>query len=95
MFILNISILTFLFGLGLFSYSIYDRSVNLVKEEPDVSVKNLNQTNDLNIEVISNKDENLPDLKINLQSELSKKKFEIEEVNSLKNKLDQEINTES
>ena len=49
MFILNISVLTFLIGLGLFSYSIYDRSVNLVKEELDGSVKNLNQTNDLNM----------------------------------------------
>ena len=56
MFILNISVLTFLIGLGLFSYSIYDRSVNLVKEEPDGSIKNLNQTNDLNMEVISNRD---------------------------------------
>ena len=91
MFILNISVLTFLIGLGLFSYSIYDRSVNLVKEELDGSVKNLNQTNDLNMEVISNKDENLSDLKKNLESELSKKKLEIEEVDSLKNKLNQKI----
>ena len=79
MFILNISVLTFLIGLGLFSYSIYDRSVNLVKEEPDESVKNLSQTNDLNIEVISNNDEKLPDLKKSLQSELSKKKLEIQD----------------
>ena len=92
MFILNISVLTFLIGLGLFSYSIYDRSVNLVKEEPDESVKNFSQTNDLNIEVISNNDEKLPNLKKSLQSELSKKKLEIEEVNSLKNKLNQKIN---
>ena len=91
MFILNISVLTFLIGLGLFSYSIYDRSVNLVKEELDGSVKNLNQTNDLNMEVISNKDENLSDLKKNLESELSKKKLEIEEVDSLKNKLNKKI----
>ena len=91
MFILNISVLTFLIGLGLFSYSIYDRSVNLVKEELDGSVKNLNQTNDLNMEVISNKDENLSDLKKNLESELSKKKLEIEEVDSLKNTLNQKI----
>ena len=92
MFILNISVLTFLIGLGLFSYSIYDRSVNLVKEEPDESVKNLSQTNDLNIEVISNNDEKLPDLKKSSQSELSKKKLEIQEVNSLKNELNQKIN---
>ena len=91
MFILNISVLTFLIGLGLFSYSIYDRSVNLVKEELDGSVKNLNLTNDLNMEVISNKDENLSDLKKNLESELSKKKLEIEEVDSLKNQLNQKI----
>ena len=91
MFILNISVLTFLIGLGLFSYSIYDRSLNLVKEELDGSVKNLNQTNDLNMEVISNKDENLSDLKKNLESELSKKKLEIEEVDSLKNTLNQKI----
>ena len=91
MFILNISVLTFLIGLGLFSYSIYDRSLNLVKEELDGSVKNLNQTDDLNMEVISNKDENLSDLKKNLESELSKKKLEIEEVDSLKNTLNQKI----
>merc|ERR1711871_770143 len=92
MFILNISVLTFLIGLGLFSYSIYDRSVNLVKEI-DESVNNLNQTNDLNVEVISNIDENLQDLNKNLKSELSKKKLEIEEVISHKNKLDQKINS--
>ena len=40
--ILNISIFTFLIGLGLFSYTIYERSLILSSEEQKLETENLN-----------------------------------------------------
>ena len=44
--ILNISIFTFLIGLGLFSYTIYERSLILSSEEQKPKTENLNYKND-------------------------------------------------
>ena len=90
--ILNISIFTFLIGLGLFSYTIYERSLILSSEEQKLETENLNQKNDTKILKTSQDEKSLLDIRNSLQSEILAKKLEIKETNSQKNQLDEKIN---
>ena len=90
--ILNISIFTFLIGLGLFSYTIYERSLILSSEEQKLETENLNYKNDTKILKTSQDEKSLLDIRNSLQSEILAKKLEIKETNSQKNQLDEKIN---
>ena len=90
--ILNISIFTFLIGLGLFSYTIYERSLILSSEEQKPKTENLNYKNDKKALETSQNEKSLLDMRNSLQSEILAKKLEIKETNSQKNQLDEKIN---
>ena len=90
--ILNISIFTFLIGLGLFSYTIYERSLILSSEEQKPKTENLNYKNDKKVLETSQNEKSLLDIRNSLQSEILAKKLEIKETNSQKNQLDEKIN---
>ena len=90
--ILNISIITFLIGLGLFSYTIYERSSILISEEQKPKTENLNYKNDKKALETSQNEKSLLDIRNSLQSEILAKKLEIKETNSQKNQLDEKIN---
>ena len=90
--ILNISIFTFLIGLGLFSYTIYERSLILSSEEQKLETENLNYKNDTKILKTSQDEKSLLDIRNSLQSEILAEKLEIKETNSQKNQLDEKIN---
>ena len=91
--ILNISIFTFLIGLGLFSYTIYERSLILSSEEQKPKTENLNYKNDKKALETSQNEKSLLDIRNSLQSEILAKKLEIKETNAQKNQLDEKINT--
>ena len=90
--ILNISIFTFLIGLGLFSYNIYERSLILSSEEQKLKTESLNYKNDKKALVTSQNEKSLLDIRNSLKSEILAKKLEIKETNSQKNQLDEKIN---
>jgi hypothetical protein len=90
--ILNISIFTFLIGLGLFSYTIYERSSIFRSEEQKPKTENLNYKNDKKVLETSQNEKSLLNIKNSLQSEILAKKLEIKETNSQKNQLDEKIN---
>ena len=75
--ILNISIFTFLIGLGLFSYTIYERSLILSSEEQKPKTENLNYKNDKKVLETSQNEKSLLDIRNSLQSEILAKKHEI------------------
>ena len=77
--ILNISIFTFLIGLGLFSYTIYERSSILSSEEQKPKTENLNYKNDKKVLETSQNEKSLLDIRNSLQSEILTKKLEIKE----------------
>ena len=76
--ILNISIFTFLIGLGLFSYTIYERSLILSSEEKP-KTENLNYKNDKKVLETLQNEKSLLNIKNSLQSEILAKKHEIKE----------------
>ena len=88
--ILNISIFTFLIGLGLFSYTIYERSSILSSEKP--KTENLNYKNDKKVLETSQNEKSLLNIKNSLQSEILAKKHEIKEKSTQKNQLEEKIN---
>ena len=90
--ILNISIFTFLIGLGLFSYTIYERSSILSSEEQKPKTENLNYKNDKKVLETSQNEKSLLNIKNSLQSEILAKKLEIKETNTQKTQLDEKIN---
>ena len=90
--ILNISIFTFLIGLGLFSYTIYERSSILSSEEQKPKTENLNYKNDKKVLETSQNEKSLLNIKNSLQSEISAKKHEIKEKSTQKNQLEEKIN---
>ena len=90
--ILNISIFTFLIGLGLFSYTIYERSLLLSSEEQILETEDLNHENDTKILEALQDENNLLDISNSLQSEILAKKQKIKETNLQKNQLDKKIN---
>ncbi len=92
MIIFNISILTFLIGLGIFSYSIYERSIVLGLEEQKLKTDLLNNDKELYKSEGSEIDKNLLDTTENLKSEILKNKIEIKEKKLQKNQLGEKIN---
>ncbi len=90
--ILNISIFTFLIGLGLFSYTIYERSSILSSEEQKPKTENLNYKNDKKVLESSQNEKSLLDIKNSLQSEILAKKHEIKEKYTQKTQLEEKIN---
>ena len=90
--ILNISIFTFLIGLGLFSYTIYERSSILSSEEQKPKTENLNYKNDKKVLESSQNEKRLLDVRNSLQSEISAKKHEIKEKDTQKTQLEEKIN---
>ena len=90
--ILNISIFTLLIGLGLFSYTIYERSLVLSSEEQKHEAENLNYQNDTKTLETSQNEKSLVDIRNSLQSEILAKKLEIKETNTQKTQLDEKIN---
>ena len=90
--ILNISIFTFLIGLGLFSYTIYERSSILSSEEQKPKTENLNYKNDKKVLETSQNEKSLLNIKNSLQSEILAKKHEIKEKSTQKNQLEEKIN---
>lgn len=90
--ILNISIFTFLIGLGLFSYTIYERSSILSSEEQKPKTENLNYKNDKKVLETSQNEKSLLDIKNSLQSEILAKKHEIKEKYTQKTQLEEKIN---
>ena len=93
MIIFNISILTFLIGLGIFSYSIYERSIVLGLEEQKLKTDLLNNDKELYKSEGSEIDKNLLDTTENLKSEILKNKIEIKEKKLQKNQLCEKINS--
>ena len=85
--ILNISIFTFLIGLGLFSYTIYERSSILSSEEQKPKTENLNYKNDKKVLETSQNEKSLLDIRNSLQSEILAKKHEIKEKYYTKNSI--------
>ena len=77
--ILNISIFTFLIGLGLFSYTVFERSSILSLEEQKTKTENLNYKNDKKVLETSQNEKSLLNIKNSLQSEILAKKHEIKE----------------
>ena len=90
--ILNISIFTFLIGLGLFSYTIYERSSILISEEQKPKTENLNYKNDKKVLETSQNEKSLLDIRNSLQSEILAKKHEIKEKYTQKTQLEEKIN---
>ena len=90
--ILNISIFTFLIGLGLFSYTIYERSSILSSEEQKPKTENLNYKNDKKVLETSQNEKSLLDIRNSLQSEILTKKHEIKEKYTQKTQLEEKIN---
>ena len=90
--ILNISIFTFLIGLGLFSYTIYERSSILSSEEQKSKTENLNYKNDKKVLETSQNEKSLLDIRNSLQSEILAKKHEIKEKSTQKTQLEEKIN---
>ena len=90
--ILNISIFTFLIGLGLFSYTIYERSLILSSEEQKPKTENLNYKNDKKVLETSQNEKSLLNIKNSLQSEILAKKHEIKEKYTQKTQLEEKIN---
>ena len=90
--ILNISIFTFLIGLGLFSYTIYERSSILSSEEQKPKTENLNYKNDKKVLETSQNEKSLLDIRNSLQSEILAKKHEIKEKYTQKTQLEEKIN---
>ena len=90
--ILNISIFTFLIGLGLFSYTIYERSSILSSDEQKPKTENLNYKNDKKVLETSQNDKSLLDIRNSLQSEILAKKHEIKEKYTQKTQLEEKIN---
>ena len=90
--ILNISIFTFLIGLGLFSYTIYERSSILSSEEQKPKTENLNYKNDKKVLETSQNEKSLLDIRNSLQSEILAKKHEIKEKSTQKTQLEEKIN---
>ena len=90
--ILNISIFTFLIGLGLFSYTIYERSSILSSEEQKPKTENLNYKNDKKVLETSQNEKSLLNIKNSLQSEILAKKHEIKEKYTQKTQLEEKIN---
>ena len=90
--ILNISIFTFLIGLGLFSYTIYERSSILSSEEQKPKTENLNYKNDKKVLESSQNEKSLLDIRNSLQSEILAKKHEIKEKSTQKTQLEEKIN---
>ena len=90
--ILNISIFTFLIGLGLFSYTIYERSSILSSEEKKPKTENLNYKNDKKVLETSQNEKSLLDIRNSLQSEILAKKHEIKEKYTQKTQLEEKIN---
>ena len=89
---LNISIFTFLIGLGLFSYTIYERSSILSSEEQKPKTENLNYKNDKKVLETSQNEKSLLDIRNSLQSEILAKKHEIKEKYTQKTQLEEKIN---
>ena len=90
--ILNISIFTFLIGLGLFSYTIYERSSILSSEEQKPKTENLNYKNDKKVLETSQNEKSLLNIRNSLQSEILAKKHEIKEKYTQKTQLEEKIN---
>ena len=90
--ILNISIFTFLIGLGLFSYTIYERSSILSSDEQKPKTENLNYKNDKKVLETSQNEKSLLDIRNSLQSEILAKKHEIKEKSTQKTQLEEKIN---
>lgn len=90
--ILNISIFTFLIGLGLFSYTIYERSSILSSEEQKPKTENLNYKNDKKVLESSQNEKSLLAIRNSLQSEILAKKHEIKEKYTQKTQLEEKIN---
>jgi len=90
--ILNISIFTFLIGLSLFSYTIYERSSILSSEEQKPKTENLNYKNDKKVLETSQNEKSLLDIRNSLQSEILAKKHEIKEKYTQKTQLEEKIN---
>ena len=90
--ILNISIFTFLIGLGLFSYTIYERSSILSSEEQKPKTENLNYKNDKKVLETSQNEKSLLNIRNSLQSEILAKKHEIKEKSTQKTQLEEKIN---
>ena len=90
--ILNISIFTFLIGLGLFSYTIYERSSILSSDEQKPKTENLNYKNDKKVLETSQNEKSLLDIRNSLQSEILAKKHEIKEKYTQKTQLKEKIN---
>ncbi len=90
--ILNISIFTFLIGLGLFSYTIYERSSIISSGEQKPKTENLNYKNDKKVLETSQNEKSLLDIRNSLQSEILAKKHEIKEKSTQKTQLEEKIN---
>ena len=90
--ILNISIFTFLIGLVLFSYTIYERSSILSSDEQKPKTENLNYKNDKKVLETSQNEKSLLDIRNSLQSEILAKKHEIKEKYTQKTQLEEKIN---
>ena len=90
--ILNISIFTFLIGLGLFSYTLYERSSILNLEEQKPKTENFNYKNDKKVLETSQNEKSLLDIRNSLQSEILAKKHEIKEKYTQKTQLEEKIN---
>ena len=90
--ILNISIFTFLIGLGLFSYTIYERSSIISSGEQKPKTENLNYKNDKKVLETSQNEKSLLDIRNSLQSEILAKKHEIKEKYTQKTQLEEKIN---
>ena len=90
--ILNISIFTFLIGLGLFSYTIFERSSILSSEQQKPKTENLNYKNDKIVLETSQNEKSLLDIRNSLQSEILAKKHEIKDKHTQKIQLEKKIN---
>ena len=90
--ILNISIFTFLIGLGLFSYTLYERSSIFSSEEQKLKTENLNYKNDKKVLETSQNEKSLLNIRNSLQSEILAKKHEIKEKYTQKTQLEEKIN---
>ena len=90
--ILNISIFTFLIGLVLFSYTLYERSSILSSEEQKPKTENLNYKNDKKVLETSQNEKSLLNKRNSLQSEILAKKLEIKEKYTQNTQLEEKIN---
>ena len=90
--ILNIAIFTFLIGLGLFSYSVYERSTLLNYDKNDLKINQTPKDVDSKKSELPKNTKNFLTTTTELDNELLRKKLEIEEINSQKSLLDDTIN---